>query len=296
MVKRLPKVEALGCVSVVCADKTGTLTRNEMTVVEAFTLSEAGRIRSTGDGYIPTDPHAASTRLRQGAGQVLVDDVTANASSHPHLVSLMEVATVCNNCSVANDGLALGQATEAAMLAFASKFDEATLPYKLRGRFERLEEIPFSSDTKWMGVRVRGDTTRSPRSPPAQDSADGWDVPGTAAPRNNEYFVKGSLEGILGMCSHAEAGAVTSSNRARPQRLTREHTHAIIAADVKMAAQGLRVLALARGTRLPDSTDEQKEQVADGLTFVGLVGLKDPARAGVLEAVRIAVQACMVWK
>lgn len=186
-----------GCASVLCVDKTGTLTKNEMTVVEMYSLAEPAPVRVSGGGY------SSVGDVKTASGERVTKE------THPHVALLAEIGSVCNNSSVDN-GVAVGQATEAALLVAADK---------LQGRvhhtqFHRSYEKPFSSDDKWMAVRGRfvntGSLTRiAPQSgtgatevaarlaqashtaEPRGDDAGGAAVPGEA------YFVKGAVEAVL---------------------------------------------------------------------------------------------------
>ena len=134
IIKKLPIVETLGCVNVICSDKTGTLTTNEMTVRNIITSDDL-HAEVTGKGY-----HAD--------GMVKCGNVQVRYNSHPSIYKVIEVGALCNNSHIF-DQQVTGQPTEAALLMVAMK-----VSYKeLRDDFLRHEEWPFSSDTKWMAVR-----------------------------------------------------------------------------------------------------------------------------------------------
>lgn len=125
IVKKLPTVETLGCVNVICSDKTGTLTKNEMTVTDVVT-SELIRMQLR-DGY--------------------------SASNNSELQSIRQVLScgaICNNADIVSGVELRGQPTEGALLAAADKLGV----YDVRNDYVRLEEIPFSSERKIMSVRV----------------------------------------------------------------------------------------------------------------------------------------------
>lgn len=135
IVKKLPIVETLGCVNVICSDKTGTLTTNEMTVRNIITSDDL-HAEVTGKGY------AANGIVRCGNVQIGHD-------SHPSVFEVIEVGAVCNNSHIYNHQMT-GLPTEAALLTLAMKasYDE------LRDDYARHEEWPFSSETKWMAVKA----------------------------------------------------------------------------------------------------------------------------------------------
>ncbi|CAD5123240.1 DgyrCDS11598 [Dimorphilus gyrociliatus] len=227
IVKKLPIVETLGCVNVICSDKTGTLTKNEMTVTRIVS-SDGDEAEATGLGY-------------SGTGQVVCRGETVNPENHPSLVKIVEIGVICNNAQIV-DGELHGQPTEGAILAAAVKMDM----YSIRNQYIRLQEWPFNSDTKMMTVK--------------------------AAVRGNEdaqtYFVKGAVERILQHCTKFNERGVL-----RP--LTNQQYNLFVSQAKNMGRSGLRVLATAYGSSMSD------------LAFVGLIGMIDPPREGVKEAITI---------
>ncbi|XP_025115359.1 calcium-transporting ATPase type 2C member 1-like [Pomacea canaliculata] len=221
IIKKLPIVETLGCVNVICSDKTGTLTKNEMTVTQIYsadgTLAEV-----TGVGY-------------DAPGVITCSSGDINASVRKLLV----VGNICNNADITPSGLR-GQPTEGALLAVAKK---AGLQ-DVRSMYTRLQEWPFSSETRYMAVKCCANHGQA-----------------------TEYFVKGAIERVLQNCSFYVSAAgdvfpIQDSNR-------RDYfQHA-----AQMGATGLRVLALAYG------------QDMNNLIFAGIVGMIDPPRDGVREAI-----------
>lgn len=134
IVRKLPAVEALGATTVICSDKTGTLTKNEMTVRSIFTTD---LIDVTGDGY-----GQRGDFFRRG--------IKLEPKEDPHLQELLKTALLCNNAQIsATEGRVLGQPTEAALLVAAAKGGVEDL----RHHFARLGEVPFSPTTKWMSVQ-----------------------------------------------------------------------------------------------------------------------------------------------
>ncbi|XP_063535847.1 calcium-transporting ATPase type 2C member 1 [Cydia strobilella] len=164
IVKKLPTVETLGCVNVICSDKTGTLTKNEMTVTCMST--SGGHIAEVrGAGYNAR----GDIQLRAYKGRDL--DVARSA-----LQSMLEVGVLCNNAVIRDETL-YGQPTEGALLAAAMKngMDD------VREQYTRLHEIPFSSETKMMVVKY---------APKFNDGK-----------LKEEVFVKGAIEKILPLCT-----------------------------------------------------------------------------------------------
>jgi len=162
IVRRLPSVEALGAVTVICTDKTGTLTRNEMTARRAVTFE--GEYEITGTGYAPE-------------GEVRSRGEHAEVFEHPALAALVRAAILCNDATIQRTGAGWrmeGDPTEGALVTLALKGGldvEAE-----RTRAERIDVVPFESDRRWMATVHR------------QAGADTMVV------------VKGAPETVLAMC------------------------------------------------------------------------------------------------
>ncbi|MDX2039463.1 MAG: cation-translocating P-type ATPase [Isosphaeraceae bacterium] len=260
LVRRLPSVETLGSVTVICSDKTGTLTRNEMTVREVVTASAHYHV--SGSGYAP-----------EGAFHIRVDD-GEHASGEPihapgrsDLIRALEVAVWCNTAKVephpeeAGVWQVVGDPTEGALVVAARKAQVSA-----QDRDERvIHEIPFDSDRKAMSVVIR--------------------LEGTGA----AMFTKGAPEVILGLCSSEfRDGSVVP--------MTEERAEEIRAVAREMAGRALRVLALAE-RRHEDAGHESVTREED-LVFIGLVGMIDPprseARAAVLECRTAGIRPVMI--
>lgn len=143
VVRRLSAVETLGSTSVICTDKTGTLTRNEMTATTVV-LPDAREIAVSGIGYAPDG------ELTHGKESLRWDD-------DPTLADLLQAATLCNDAhlhgpdATATTWRAVGDPTEVALLTLAIK--AGGIPADLRRRFRRRAEIPFDSGTKMMATQ-----------------------------------------------------------------------------------------------------------------------------------------------
>ena len=149
IVRRLPAVETFGCSSIICSDKTGTLTKNEMTVRQIWLAS--GNIQITGDGYAPY-------------GELLQGMRTLHFQQSLDLRQLLTIALLCNNSDVVEQEIGIGRMrtarsmfvakgdpTEAALVALAAK---AGLQRKQLAGFAVLDEVPFDSSRKRMSVLV----------------------------------------------------------------------------------------------------------------------------------------------
>ncbi|XP_078214005.1 calcium-transporting ATPase type 2C member 2 isoform X3 [Callithrix jacchus] len=229
IVKKLPIVETLGCCSVLCSDKTGTLTANEMTVTQLVT-SDGLHAEVSGVGYDG-----------QGTVCLLPSKEVIKEFSNVSVGKLVEAGCVANN-AVIRKNTVMGQPTEGALMALAMKMDLSDI----KNSYIRKTEIPFSSEQKWMAVKC---------SPKTEDQED-------------IYFMKGALEEVIRYCT-------TYNNGGIPLPLTPQQRSFCLQEEKRMGSLGLRVLALASGPELGQ------------LTFLGLVGIIDPPRAGVKEAVQV---------
>ena len=218
IVRNLPAVETLGCCEIICSDKTGTITLNQMTVKELYTTS----------GGAISDAEAVEN-----------DDVK----------TLVRIMCLCNDTTSNEEGKLVGDPTETALVAYAQKKDLGNL-----GAYTRVDEIPFDSKRKLMST---------------VNDVDGKRI----------IHVKGAPDMLLDKCEHilvnGEVRAITDSDKEN-----------ILNANSTMADKALRVLAYA--IKL-DETDREKYE--EGLTFVGLTGMIDPARDEVKEAVAVCKKA-----
>lgn len=170
IVRRLAAVETLGSTNVICSDKTGTLTRNEMTVTEIF-LPGPRLIEVTGAGYAPQ-------------GEFLEGGRPLSPGEDSQLRELLQAAVLCNDAKLLPppDGIAwkvLGDPTEAALLSMALK--GGVDAEALKKHFARTGEIPFDSATKMMATEVRRDEGR-------------------------RIFLKGAPEEIMSLCATTRFG------------------------------------------------------------------------------------------
>ncbi|KAM8776648.1 calcium-transporting ATPase type 2C member 2 isoform 2-T2 [Rhynchonycteris naso] len=228
IVKKLPIVETLGCCNVICSDKTGTLTANEMTVTQLVT-SDGLHAEVSGVGY-----------NGQGTVCLLPSKEVIKEFSNVSVGKLVEAGCVANNAIIRKNTV-MGQPTEGALIALAMKMDLSDI----KDSYVRKKEIPFSSEQKWMAVKC------SPKTE-----------------HEDMYFMKGAFEEVIRYCTMYNHGGI-------PLPLTPQQRAFCQQEEKKMGLLGLRVLALASGPELGQ------------LTFLGLVGIIDPPRAGVKEAVQI---------
>jgi cation-transporting ATPase F len=264
IIRTLAAVEALGATTVICSDKTGTLTQNQMTVRSAWVAVAGGgggiAYEFDGAGYNPT-----------GVVRVAGDAAAMVAADHPALVEMLRCGALCNDATLlAHDGAKErwainGDPTKAALIVAARK--AGLSPEALAERCPRVDVIPFESDRQYMATLH-------------QCEAEG-DTPFTG----RVIYVKGSVERVLGMCQRAmdARGSVAPLERSVVQ-----------AAAADLARRGLRVLAFALGpTQLgvDDLTHPMVEKAENGLTFLGVQGMLDPPREEAIRAVAACQQA-----
>jgi magnesium-transporting ATPase (P-type) len=276
LIKKLSAVETLGCTTVICTDKTGTLTQNEMTVRAVWV---AGRcLTVTGVGYAPE-------------GQFVDNEHAALESVDGDLRQLLTAAGLCNDARLLPPNgdtphwTVLGDPTEAALLVAARK-DGLDLASEAQ-RTPRLRELPFDSRrkrmstihlSKWAGGDLEGAT--APSKPPPLPSYSLTGPNSELKAHNSELtaYVKGAPKEVLALCSRIWRDG-------RADRLDDEARAQIVETNDAYAREGLRVLAVAlRG--LPEGwADYTSESVECDLTFLGLVAMQDPPRPEVTEAV-----------
>ena len=246
LVRRLPSVETLGCTTVICTDKTGTLTQNEMTVRSIWVNNTY--IDVTGIGYSPE-------------GNFEINHLTINPKDIPELLRALKIGILCNSAELhlTHDHLKnwniTGDPTEGALLAVAGKAN--LFKQDLERENPLISEIPFDSERKRMSI----------------------------ARQTNEgpiLFIKGAVDIIL---AHSETILIDG----KIESLTIERKKNIVDANIYLASQALRVLAV--GYR-PLSQDAKIDHtLEDKVIFVGLIAMMDPPRPEVKKAIEICESA-----
>lgn len=265
LVRKLSALETLGRATVICTDKTGTLTKNEMTVRAIASTKRSWEV--TGNGFSPI-----GTFNENGVG--------TNVKNEPDLKWILTAATLCNdtkllhnktekwetilrrqNAVLPETGWTInGDPTEGALLAAAAK--AGIFPEDCRKLWERIKETPFDSESRRMSVVCRN--------------------------RDNEcfVFVKGAIEEILKLCDR-----VMIDGAAVPLRPS--HKTGILARNDEFASRALRVLAVAyrplAGDYDPETHDPETDE--NNLIFAGLFGMIDPPRDRVKESIAICKNA-----
>ncbi|SMB93317.1 Ca2+-transporting ATPase [Desulfonispora thiosulfatigenes DSM 11270] len=248
IIRKLPAVETLGCATVICSDKTGTLTQNEMTVRKVFLADE--EIDVTGEGYEPKGEFHGGNDKNKTALQLL-----------------SKIAALCNDSSLNKNETAItglfrnndksswkiiGDPTEGALLVLAMK--AGMWREKIENKEERVYSLPFDSTRKRMSVIYTNN-------------------------KHLNVYTKGAPDIILERCSH-----VLWEGKITP--LTVQLREKILSNNDYMAKQALRVLGLAF-KELPKGYkyEENEKEIEDNLVFVGLAGMIDPPRNEAAEAV-----------
>jgi P-type Ca2+ transporter type 2C len=267
LIRRLSSVETLGSATVICSDKTGTLTQNEMTVTRIWVDGQF--VNVTGSGY-----------SRQG--DFLVGSTPIDRSKYPGVGTAIWVGALNNDAqleAVEGDDKSyriVGDPTEGALLIAAAKANAYHVD--LHQAYPRLDEVPFDSERKRM---VTIHDIREPNatdvSPFKDDELTGWDV----------VAVKGAPDLILDLCTYYQTvdDKKKEMNDAMRQR--------ILDANDAMTHDALRVLGLAyRVVReAPKAESVAVDELEKDLVFVGLVGMIDPPREEVKPALEKASQA-----
>jgi Ca2+-transporting ATPase len=291
IMRRLPSVETLGSVNVVCSDKTGTLTLNHMTVTKMwhFDCPEPFEVHR-GDISSLTPGPAAHTVLRVGniANNARLSRIHANSPASASSAAVLS-STVDSSAGAVKSRW-VGQPTDVAILDLLDAFGEDDVRDRISAR---AAETPFSSERKWMGVII-----------------------GSATPGENVAYIKGALDQVLLRCD------TYLTKDGREVILDEPRRHSVRQAAERMSAEGLRVLAFASGTvreapssagattlapgaggprggrpvgsrsGTPAGSASNSPSLANdddryhGLVFAGLVGMNDPPRKDVHKSIR----------
>ncbi len=263
LIRRLASVETLGSATVICSDKTGTLTQNEMTVTQ---ISIDGKdIQVTGTGYTPL-------------GEFQIDGKSIDIRDYPAATTSLWVGALNNDALLERDEAVgyqmIGDPTEGSIIVAAAKADKDY--QELSEDYPRVQEIPFDS------VRKRMTTIHHVLDPHREDFS-----PFVDDSQKDRYVVavKGAPDVILELCHQYQTyddkqAVMTESVRER-----------IRVANDKMAGKALRVIAVAYKV-IRDLPDELTPEVMEkDLIFAGLVGMIDPARTEVGESLAVAAKA-----
>jgi Ca2+-transporting ATPase len=240
IVKKLPAVETLGCTSVICSDKTGTMTKGEMTVQKIYVGDQV--VKVSGVGYEPE-------------GEFLVENRKIDPESEG-LHSLLTVAALCNDAKLEKDTaserwMIKGDPTEGALIVAAAK--AGLWKEELEQQQPRIGEIPFSSETKRMTtVHI-------------------------VSGRKKMAYMKGAPEIVLQKCSKILSNG-------KMQEITQDDRTRVLEVNEAIARQALRNLGFAF-RELPETAEDFDEKIEKDFVFAGIMGMIDPPREEVKEAI-----------
>jgi P-type Ca2+ transporter type 2C len=266
LIRKLPAVETLGAVTIICSDKTGTLTENRMTVT---VIDVAGHQLEL----------VGTSRPRHGLTVSKDDTPLLDLTAEPPAIGLaLAAGALCNDASLQPDPqtgrfAVIGDPTEGALLVAA---DQAGVDRdKLQDTLPRVRELPFDSERKRMTTvhQLPADINDLPIALLGLRDA------GLRPGRCCVAFTKGAVDGMLEISRSIWVGG-------EPEPLDESWLNRIHAGNEQMAENGMRVLGI--GVQWLDSPEEELER---GLTIIGLVGMIDPPRPEVKAAVATAKQA-----
>ncbi|SEO12105.1 potassium and/or sodium efflux P-type ATPase [Amphibacillus marinus] len=240
IVKTLPAVETLGSVDVIATDKTGTLTKNEMTVQDIYTSEHYYTV--SGTGYAPN-------------GQLLMNNEVVDLANDPELAELLVAGYLANDTVLTNDTegwFINGEPTDGSFLTLYHKAFGLNQPL-----WDELDKIPFDSDYRYIAK--------------------------LAIDNNNErkLFIKGSPDRLFPM---AKAFDQHFDNDTWKQRVD------------ALSAQGKRVVAVGVKDVDQSANSINHEDLTSGIKLVGIVGIIDPPREEVIEALKVMKQAGIAVK
>jgi len=254
LVHKLHSVETLGCASVICSDKTGTITENKMTVTKIAIQSIEFDV--LGSGY-------------RMSGEIQYNGTKVDINKYSALNELLICSCLCNNAQISKlktDGkrnfqtsiargewVTVGDPTEIAMLVASAK--SGVTSDSLNYIYKRIDEIPFDSETRCMKVIVDNKNER-------------------------KCYVKGALDVIISQCEY-----ILTQNGVVP--FTPTLRNEIIKKNEELASKALRVLAFASKT----VSHGDNSSYSNSLTFLGLMGMLDPPRIEAKRAIKTCAKA-----
>ena len=252
IIKNLSAIESLGRVSVICSDKTGTITRNEM-AVERFWINEK-EYEVTGSGY-------------DAEGEILLNGTSSNLKDNLTFQKFINSMVLNNNAQLIFEDVKvrvggkkemairreLGSPTEAALLVLSEK--AGYIPYDVRRLYTLVSEFSFSSELKLMSsiYLLNGDK------------------------KQFLIFSKGAPEKIINISSQIEIDGIN-------KELTDDIKQNILEKVEHQAREGYRVLAIANKA-IANADNSKREEIEYNLTFLGFVSIMDPPRIGVKKSI-----------
>ncbi|CAM4784937.1 unnamed protein product [Rotaria magnacalcarata] len=283
IVRSLPSVETLGCTSVICSDKTGTLTTNQMSVCRMFIFNKA-------DGHdVSIEQYEITGSTYEPKGDVVVNGQKFNCSDRSGLVELAECAALCNDSALDYNETKrifekVGEATETALTVLVEKMnvfntDKSRLSPQemamssntiIRQKYRKEFTLEFSRDRKSMSSYV---VTAGRGASNSQQSA--------------KMFVKGAPESVVDRCTHVRVGTqkVPMTPQIRQEIMKLVHQYGTGRDTLRCLALGCIDNPMKREEM--DLDDARKFiTYENNITFVGVVGMLDPPRTEVIDAIQ----------
>jgi len=267
LIRKLSSVETLGSATVICSDKTGTLTQNEMTVTRLWADNQF--VQVTGTGYAPL-------------GEFHVNGAKVDVTEFPAILTALWLGVLNNDATIESTGenelqktyRIVGDPTEGALLVAATK--AGAIHIKISEAYPRENEVPFDSERKRM-ITIHDVRSPNPKdlSPFHDEQHKNWDV----------IAVKGAPDIVLDLCTRYQG------MDDKPLPMTTEIRERILAANDAMTKDALRVIGVAYRLEkdVPDDPDLiQTAELEKDLIFVGLTGMIDPPRTEVRPALEHA--------
>lgn len=249
LAKKLNAVETLGSVSMICTDKTGTITKNELTVTKVVINNQI--IDISGAGYVPADDFSINGKIINPAGVKNLD-------------LLFKIGTLCNDASLIKDGGAykiLGDPTEGAIIVAGKKYNPKDGIYELGE--QKINENPFSSERMRMSVIYKNKNTIS--------------------------YVKGSPDVILDLCQHKKINNEISEFTEEDKEKVRETYNQMSSQALRVLAFAYRNLDdIALGhpmSKISKTSDVLNQEAEKNLIWVGMMAMIDPPRTDVAQAI-----------
>jgi Ca2+-transporting ATPase len=271
LIRKLPAVETLGSVTVICTDKTGTLTENCMTV---NVIDVIGRRLNLTSYLTPTSP-GFDSRVKQ----------PSLLEAQPQIALLLAGSALCNNASLEADSSpsyhfhVVGDPTEGALVMAAESLGLSKV--ELEQSFPRVAEMPFDSQRKCMTTVHQIPSSPANLSPILQIP---WQWHHNLGAMPYLAFTKGAVDQLLDLCTE-----IWVNTQAEP--LTEVWKDWIQDTNNELAAEGTRVLGIAFRPHLSSHQDDEAKNLEKDLIFLGLLGMSDPIRPEVKEAVETCITA-----
>ncbi|HUY00065.1 MAG TPA: cation-translocating P-type ATPase [Candidatus Deferrimicrobium sp.] len=251
IIRKLPAVETLGCTTVICSDKTGTLTMNEMSIRKIYTNNDL--IDVTGRGYEPE-------------GKFYIQNVEIDPATYPSLLMTLRIGTLCSDAYLSKKEKdesskrweIIGDPTEGSLIVSAAKAN--LWQSKLKEEFPRIGEMPFDSGRKRMSTI---------HSTPNDE---------------RHVYTKGALESLLEISTHIQI-----DDEIRP--ITQEDKERYLGINEELTSDALRILAMAYKKLPEEITDFTMENIESNLILTGMQAMIDPPRKEVKDALEECRQA-----